>query len=502
MIKKGLLLIALLLSSSVVIGQKKYSELTKEDYLNDFDILINIIKNQHPNPFRSITAKEFDKKVAEIRTNLEKNPSYGNFLLSNPIPLIHDAHSSLSTDSTIFEDFTKEATFFPVNTIVYEGKVFVNQHNPIIPAGSVITAVNDIKSKAYLDRINVTTDGQIVADDAKDFSFYVSLMNPGVEEFRIAYQDTLYAPEQKEVVMKSVNYSRNYYNVQKAILPVDVISYSYGIYGRKITDDTYFLTIKTFAFSEEFAYQKLSTFFEKLNADGVKNLIIDIRGNGGGFLSNIPLFYSFLSKDKVFKNSYRYATKVVEINVRENLIDASGRQYSDMDIKNMNNFMFQRYDKSTVEGDEYYYGNNRLDESYVENYPRDRFFFEGNTMLLIDNNTVSAAAYFASLFKENNRGAIIGQETRTCSNFTTASWFINYKLPNTQTIVDLPRSEVFFNNLVGTKEGCRGVLPDYSVDEKAFYKSLINEQDPELTFALDLIRRQAQNVELKSIDAH
>ncbi|KUF43276.1 peptidase S41 [Myroides marinus] len=497
MIKKGLLLIALLMSSSVVFGQKKYSELTKEDYLNDFDILINIIKNQHPNPFRSINAKEFDKKVVEIRKNLEENPSYATFLLSNPIPLIHDAHSSLSTDTTIFEDFTKETTFFPMNTIVYEGKVFVNQHNPNIPVGSIITSVNDVNSKSYLDRINVTTDGQIVADDAKDFSFYVSLMNPGAEEYKITYQDSLNAVEKKEVTIKSVNYARNYYNVQKAILPVDLISYSYGIYGRKLNDDTYLLTIKTFAFSEEFAYQKLSSFFEKLNADGVKNLIIDVRGNGGGYLSNIPLFYSFISQEKVFKNSYRYATKVVDINVRENLIDGSGRQYSDMDIKNMNNFMYQRYDKSEVPGDEYYYGNNRLDESYVENYPRDRYYFEGNTMLLIDNNTVSAAAYFASLFKENKRGMIIGQETRTCSNFTTASWFINYKLPNTQTVVDLPRSEVFFNNLISTREGCRGVLPDYSVDENAFYKSLIKEEDPELTLALELLKRQLQEPELK-----
>ncbi|ALU27163.1 MULTISPECIES: S41 family peptidase [Myroides] len=494
MIKKGLLLIALLLSSSFVLGQKKYSELTKEDYLNDFDILINIIKKQHPNPFRTISEKDLDAKVAEIRKKLEENPSYANFLLSNPIPLIHDAHSSLSTDSTVFEDFTKETSFFPINTIVYDGKVFVNQHNPTIPVGSIITKVNDVKSEDYLKRINVTTDGSIEADDAKDFSFYVSLMSPE-QEYKITYLDSLNAVESKEATLKAVNYARNYYNVQKAILPVDIISYSYGIYGQKVNDDTYCLTIKTFAFSEEFAYQKLSSFFEKINEEGVKNLIIDIRGNGGGYLSNIPLFYSFISQEKVFKNNYRYATKVIDINVRENLIDASGRQYSDMDIKNMNNFMFQRYDKSEVEGDEYYYGNNRLDESYVENYPRDRYFFEGNTMLLIDNNTVSAAAYFASLFKENKRGIIIGQETRTCSNFTTASWFINYKLPNTQTVVDLPRSEVFFNNSISTDKGCRGVLPDYTVDEKGFYRSILNEEDPELTFALDLLKRQAQNEE-------
>ncbi len=488
MIKQGLLLVTLLLSQCFVFGQKKYSELTKEDYLEDFDILINIVKNQHPNPYRVISEKDFDKKVADIRKNLEAHPSYATFLLSNPIPYIHDAHSSLSTDTTIFEDFTKETHFFPLATLVFNSKVFVNQHNPYIPAGSIIKTVNGVKASKILERINVSSDGEIKADDAKDFTFYISLMFPDAKEYVITYQEALDSEEIKEVTIDTVSYFRNYYNVQKSILPLDLITYSYGIYGREIDEDTYVLTIKTFAFSEEFAYQKLSTFFEKLKEKGVKNLIIDIRSNGGGYLSNIPLFYSFLSKEKVFKNSYRYATKVVDINVRENLIDGSGRQYSDLDIKNMNNFMLQRYDKS--EDDEYYYGNNRLDETYVENYPRDRNVFEGNTILLIDNNTVSAAAYFASLFKENKRGVIIGQETRTCSNFTTASWFINYKLPNTQTIVDLPRSEVFFNNVGSKKGACRGVIPDYSVDETMFHAGLIEEKDPELTMALNLIKKE------------
>lgn len=488
MIKKGLLLVTLLVSQCFVFGQKKYSELTKEDYLEDFDILINIVKNQHPNPYRVISEKDFDKKVASIRKNLEEHPSYATFLLSNPIPYIHDAHSSLSTDTTIFEDFTKETHFFPLATLVFNSKVFVNQHNPYIPPGSIIKSVNGIEASKILSRINVSSDGEIKADDAKDFTFYISLMFPDAKEYVIAYQEGLESEEIKEVTINTVSYFRNFYNVQKSILPLDLITYSYGIYGREVNEDTYILTIKTFAFSEEFAYQKLSAFFEKLNQKGIKNLIIDIRSNGGGLLSNIPLFYSFISKDKVFKNSYRYATKVVDIKVRENLIDGSGRQYSDLDIKNMNNFMLQRYDKS--EDDEYYYGNNRLDESYVENYPRDRNVFEGNTILLIDNNTVSAAAYFAALFKENKRGVVIGQETRTCSNFTTASWFINYKLPNTQTIVDLPRSEVFFNNSASKSGACRGVIPDYVVDETMFHAGLVEEKDPELTMALDLIKRQ------------
>lgn len=488
MIRKSLILASCLLSQLFVFGQKKFEELTKEDYLKDFDILVEVIKNQHPNPYRSTSAEDFEKTVTKLRKGLEEKPTYSNFLLSNPLPYIHDAHSGLSTDLIIFEDFSETIKFFPFSTTVYNNKVYVNQYNNFIPAGAILVKVNGEDVDDLLNRINISTDGNIDAVNAKDFSLYASLMFDSVDEYDIIYRENNTTTEEKEIKIPAVDYARSYYNSQKSILPIDLISYSYGIFSKKINDDTYALTIKTFGFSEEYAYHKLSNFFEMLHNKEIKNLIIDIRGNGGGLLSNIPLYYSFISKERTFKNKYRYATKVPEIVIRENLVDGSGRQMSDMDIKNMDNFMYQRYEKE--EDGDYFFGNNRLDESYVENYPKDRKAYDGNVVLLIDNNTVSAAAYFASLFKENKRGMIVGQETRTCSNFTTASWFINYKLPNTQTIVNLPRSEVFFNNNISKEGNCRGVIPDFSVNEKLFYESLINAEDPEIKLVLDILEKE------------
>ncbi|MEC4113920.1 S41 family peptidase [Myroides pelagicus] len=489
MIKKSMLLLVCLFVQTLVLGQKKYDELTKDDYLKDFDVLVDIIKNQHPNPYRFITEKKFDSSVKKLRAELASEPTYAKFLLSNPLPFIKDAHSGLTTDLLIFEDFSKTATFFPLSTIVFDNMVFVNQYNNSISAGAVIERVNGKTTAELLDNIRISADGCIDAINAKDFTLYVSLMYSGVSEYTIEYRESLMSEELKTITLPSVDYARSYYNSQKSILPIDLISYSYGIFGQQLNKQTYKLTIKSFGFSEEYAYHKLSNFFEELNEKGVKNLILDIRGNGGGLLSNIPLYYSFISREKMFKNNYRYATKVLDIKVRENLVDNNGRPISEMDIKNMDNFMYQRYDE--VEGQDYYYGNNRLDESYVENYPRDRRAFEGDVYLLIDNNTVSAATYFAALFKENNRGVIVGQETRTCSNFTTASWFINYKLPNTQTIVDLPRSEVFFNDSIGQNKGCRGVIPDVETSLDQFYKGLNEVEDPEVSIVLDLIEQKS-----------
>lgn len=497
MMKKNLLLVCFLLGSQIMVAQKKYQELTKEDYLEDFDLLVNIIERQHPNPYRFTSKEYFEEKVQNLRQDLEQNPSYAQFLLSSPLSYINDAHAGLTTDLIFFEDFSKQAHFFPFSTIVYNNKVYVNQFGQLIPHGAVLQQVNGREVSDLLESIQISSDGSIEAINSKDFSLYCSFIFSEEPYYDITYKIREQDQQEFQVRIKASDYSQSYYNSQKSILPIDLISYAYGIYGRELTSDTYCLTIKTFGFSEEYAYQKLSEFFAELNQKGIKNLVIDIRANGGGLLSNIALYYSFISKEKTFTNNYRYAAKVIDIQVRENLVDSNGRQLSDMDIKNMDNFMFQRYDYDQEK--DYYFGNSRLDESYVENYPRDRNAFEGDVILLIDNNTVSAAAYFASLFKQNQRGIIVGQETRTCSNFTTASWFLNYKLPNTQTIVNLPRSEVFFNQQIDAIEQCSGVLPDYQVSDAMFVQSLKQVQDPDIELVLEILEKK--KIQSKVIDS-
>lgn len=485
MIKKFLLIAVVLLVQGLSYGQKKYSEMTKEEYLEDFDALVDIVKKQHPNPYRFISEKEFDNQVNQSRKRIEKEPTFANFLLESPIKLIRDAHSGISPDGIFFQDFTKSIRFFPIETAVFNNKVYVNQYTNEIPAGAQIIKVNNITVDKILERVPRKADGNSEASSQMEFSIYTSLMNPDTKEYKIEYKENDSDTSTKLVTLPSVDYYRYHYNSTKTILPVDLIGYNSGIYSRKINDDTAIVEIRTFDLSEEYAYYILSKIFEQFKADGIKNLIFDIRGNGGGALSNIPLYYSFITKDKIFKNNYRYGTKVIEIQEKKNLVDGSGRLATYTDVATMNNFMAQRFDKNEEDG--YYYGNTRLDESYVENYPQDRNAFTGNVILLIDNNTVSAAAYFANLFRDNNRGLIVGQETRSCSNFTTAAWFLNYKLPNTETIVDLPRSEVFFNNHVNAEKECRGVIPDYYISNKDFQQSLKDVEDAELNLALKLI---------------
>lgn len=486
MLKTKIITITLLFFHLLSFGQKKISDISKEGYLQDFDFIVKLIKNQHPNPFRFITESDFDKKIKAIRVNLVKNPTLENFYLSNPLSLINDSHSDLIPDATLFDELTRNSTFFPLITDVYDNRVFVNQYATDIPSGAEILKVNNVKVKDILEQIPNKVDGDVQASTQKNFSQYISFIFPKSKEFTIEYTENKNQTP-KTIQLKAINYNRFYYNTDKTILPFDTLSATNGISGYQLDNDTFIVSIKSFSLSEEYAYQILSNLFTLIKEKNIKNLIIDIRNNNGGSLSNIPLFYSFISNEKSFKNIYKYATKVITINVKENLVDESNRLANASDIISSDNFMNQRFDKN--ETDNFYYGNNRLDEYYVENYPQDKIAFTGKVALLINNNTVSAATYFAYMFQLNKRGQIIGQETRSCSNFTTAAWFLNYKLPNTESIIALPRSEVFFNTMANKDNHCRGVIPEHTITADEYQKGLQTYQDAELNLALKVIKQ-------------
>jgi len=482
---KKIIFFLILLGQLPVFSQKKLQDITKENYIEDFDFIVKIIKEQHPNPFRFISEQAFDQDVKVLRASLAEHPTYENFILSNPINLIRDTHSSITADALLFDEFTKQSDLFPLITSVYNDSVFVNQYTLDLPLGAEITKVNQIDVKQILDKIPSKVDGDIQASTQKDFSQYISLLFPKTKTFAITYKETPTATPQT-VNLKAINYSQYNYNANKSILPLNTLSLNTGIYGYELDRDTYVLTISTFNMSEEYAYFILNNLFATIKEKNIKKLVLDIRDNSGGLLSNIPLFYSFISQTKSFKNLYKYATKVPRINVEQHLVDDNNKLANATDIISSNNFMMQRFDFN--EDDQFYYGNNRLDEFYVENYPQDKNAFTGKVVLLVNNNTISAAAYFAHLFQLNQRGEIVGQETRSCSNFTTAAWFLNYKLPHTESIVSLPRSEVFFNTTANKDNSCRGVIPKHTLTAKQYQEGLRQIQDAEMNLALKVLK--------------
>ena len=242
------------------------------------------------------------------------------------------------------------------------------------------------------------------------------------------------------------------------------------------------ITVNTFSLSEENAYKEFSSFFKDLNQRKYKNVIIDVRHNQGGSPAISALLYSFIAK-KSFANQYTYKTKNIRLAYPEYIIGENGNKLSEEYIRSSNDYMYQRFDKDSISG--FYIGNARLNEGLISNFPPDKDAFKGNVYVLTGAGTISAATYFASLVKKNERGTLIGKETSSGVDATTAAWFVTYELTKTKSTLSLRLSEIYFFN--ATHDSGRGLLPDQEVPIKSFIKYMLEDKDPEMTYTLEKI---------------
>ena len=142
-----------------------------------------------------------------------------------------------------------------------------------------------------------------------------------------------------------------------------------------------------------------------VNKEQYKNIIIDIRDNGGGDPNIAAILFSFIM-DKNFKNEFNYRTKTIKIE-KENLLNNYQNPASDDYVSNLENWLYQRFNKA----EDGYIGNERLKQGTSENFPPDKDNYKGNVFLITGGHTFSAAVYFTKLFKDHKRGKIIGTET-------------------------------------------------------------------------------------------
>ena len=109
--KKKVLILPMTLISILGFSQYSISEISKDAYLKDFDIAVDIIKSSIL-ILTAFTARRYWKKLDSLRKEVEKNPTYINFHLNTPTKVLGDGHSSLGMESNYMEDYVSKTSFF------------------------------------------------------------------------------------------------------------------------------------------------------------------------------------------------------------------------------------------------------------------------------------------------------------------------------------------------------------------------------------------------------
>jgi C-terminal processing protease CtpA/Prc len=217
----------------------------------------------------------------------------------------------------------------------------------------------------------------------------------------------------------------------------------------------------------------LRTFFRKsfrlLEANGVENLVLDVRANGGGdanlaiLLTRYLISRPFRVADSLYavKNSSAYA------------------RYID------HRFLYSTAMRLITKREEA----ERLHFRYFERHvfpPKKKNRFEGNVYLIIGGNSFSATTVFLKMVQGEKNVTVVGEETGG-GRYGNSAWMLpQVTLPKTGIRFTLPLFRMVMDK-TAVASGT-GILPD--VHAGATQESIRKDEDPKMLKTFELIAQR------------
>jgi len=221
------------------------------------------------------------------------------------------------------------------------------------------------------------------------------------------------------------------------------------------------ITINTFTGESRAKFGDfLKSTFSKIKEQGISNLIIDIRENGGGDSRLGDDLLNYLT-DKPYKQFEKYKCKISKqlLDPNNNALDKIAEEKpEDLEIGK-------------------FVGRDIPLKKPADNSLR----YEGRIYVLTGNGTYSSGQSFAAAVKCFQIGTLVGQETGS----TTVEYgdMMTFTMPNSGLIFNVPCK--YFVEACGKPDG-RGVIPDYEVKQRP--EDTAKGVDTVLQFTLNLIK--------------
>ncbi|AWK04963.1 peptidase S41 [Flavobacterium crocinum] len=473
-------------------------KLSAEKLKQDLTIFKEIREKANSGLYKYRTKQQIDSIYSWALKQLNKPKELIEFY--KIILQITDFEGSLHNDTTLPDDFEKQYSsgnvFFPYPVKLIEDKLIVNFQNNEILLGSQILSINGIKTKKLLSSFHkyYTTDGYNITGKSigigSSFAKYFEMEYGSKKKFVVEYS----LPNKTEKIIKTVsgisNDSRKENFKKRHSLPIDSLQYGTikGKYAFKvISPNIGLLTINTFAIGrnakdkEHLIYKKfLDSCFQYLSKNSqIKNLIVDVRNNGGGTDPNDILTFSYLTQKSYRENSSAYVN-FQEIPFPEYLVyEETEPQKKQEEKKDFEDELKEEFPR--LENGKYY-----QDEKFNPLLQPNPNNFKGQIYLLISPRIASAGSLFASLVAGNTKAIVIGEETMGGYFGHNGHTPIEYELPNTKiktqfSIVSLDQDVPEKSNQIFG----RGIIPDHAV--KQTFEDFMQNKDTQLEYTLKLI---------------
>ncbi len=425
-----------------ITAKEKFSKVyDKKGYLADLDQLGQKLLAVHPHALKFISKDQFLKNIENKKSLITYKTTYAEFAwhCNAIIASIGCSHTTSSTMQNDYHEFSilPLENSFPLQVRLVNKQLFVV--NPMNNADKVkvkdeILSINGIETQKLLSIIYDHTVSQANIQTAKTQRFNTF--------FAALIPYALGLPKTFEIVLKENNGSIQLHKATKManeLYNSSINSCSNDLCLEIVEVNTAVLTISSFNYYEWNNYAVFKSFLDSsmkvIKNKEIKNLLIDVRYNGGG--SQYPSIY-----------------------LLQHLIGKSFTYYSKVEFDG-------KADK--IYGEEVFHP--------VENGFKEKMYF------LMDGNGHSTTGHFMSLVKVHKLGKVIGEELGS-NQFCTAGQTM-FRLRNTKFVVSSAN-----NTHVSTATKLpddEGILPDFFVTQSI--DDYLNKVDAVKNFTLKLIRK-------------
>jgi hypothetical protein len=455
---KNKLLLCLLFISVISFGQVKYTHFPKSKLEDDLTYFSEKVTTIHPIFLDSTFKIDWDNKIENAKSQLSDSMTQNEFYLfiSPILASLYDGHSNFVCPYEQRMKFMNTGGFaFPFSVSLHDSSIYISQYfgaeEGLFKGGEEIIEINRIPSSEILKAMQ-----KLIGD------YSINMKNKAIEpNFRsllwmiYGFQDDYelrIKDNSNKITKLYVNGITNQRFMENKLWYTSTKDNPYSL-SIDTLQKIFVLKIHSFADLNSFCAFADSA-FEIIAASKTKNLIIDIRDNGGGRSIVVDSLMNYLT-DKPYSQYLKIETRI--------------------------SFELKDYYKN------HYPEKFQQIKSYPINYlavsPGDRKNplstknrFSGNLYLLTNGTTYSGAATFAGLIKEMKSGIIIGEETGGKTIYYADFWQITLPVTGLQFYISPKR----FTQYGGT-DITRGVIPDYIIPDK---------NDSILSFTRQLIEKK------------
>jgi len=438
---------------------------SSKQLLADVNYLKETLEEVHPG-LRWYTDKyQMDSEFYLMEKKLKKGMTEVEFfqLLSPLVEKIHCGHTEIMPSSLKSEYLRIYAKAFPLDIWINGDSCFVKTTRENIFKGTRVLAINGNEVSEIITRIKMQTPS-----DGFNLSYKEFLLN---NNFSSLYSMYFPVKDTFEVKIQDLNGMIKVVKLLGETGKGEQLKES-GLATLSVIDSatTALLTIPSFSDTNQDFSRFLEQSFKQIEADSIKNLVIDLRNNEGGRDEYGLLLFSYLFNEQFkYYENIKVATNDTSFLNRLNFgdlpFDSAIPDYTS-NVKPINGSLF--YIKHTNLG---------------IHQPREPTFM-GQVYILVNGGTFSTAAEFASLMHNHKRAVFIGEEVGggyygNCSLGTPT-----LTLPNSKIRISIPLAKYALAVNRTIPEG-HGLIPDYLTEYTL--KDTLANKDKDLELCLKII---------------